>query len=1785
MVDLAMRKPVKLVLVTLILLFSLFTTLLPAALSMPSNVHHQTKSVGPVKDVGEGYGDKYLQLDPGKIRGWGRKDAFHGKIYRDLYEKLLETDSTEDVSVIVTYGGCLEREMIARVSSRIESARITFAGTYVKVLVVRLPADRVTTLEEVEGVKHIFPDSKVELPYEREDPQDPLGLQRRTADLPRLYLNESTAIVGAPSVWDIGVTGRGVSIAVIDTGVNWTHPDLAGKVIISKSFAPGEDPMDYTGHGTHVAGIAAGTGAASGGKFRGVAPDANIMNIKVFATDGYALLGWVLAALDYTLSVEPDVVSMSWGAPSLPDSHPLNLYMAELAKKYIVPVAAAGNEAYHWIFNSPANSPYVISVGATAKNDRLARFTGKGPDPFTYRTLPTITAPGVNVVAPASGRLAKEYGLPEHPLYAPLSGTSMSTPHVSGAIALLVEAFPSALPNAITSALILGADDIGYDANKMGAGRLNVYKAYQILKDTPTLEAVVESGETRISSTRIRSRAATPPNFRAKASLSDAPGSADFDNKDVSLHVSDEFILTARYKGLRQGAGVPAFRYYDESGNSYFFYSHWARTVEPFTKVIDTYEEQTGYGTITDGNVNVTLSVSLYRDNRWMKLSLRVWSDLISVGSIKTYLYFDPDMAETPYDDTAEYIYSLDALISYDNRERYFLGISGLEVSTHYDCGDWRDVYNDVSKDSLGDSDHYTDDVAITMQWDDPDGFTRGSNTVQELYLSFEDAKEAMAQQLFDLVGRGHDVTIGRVEPKLVPEDREVEIMVEVNNIGLLDEANVGVVASIVVDNVSETEFPKKTIVFLPSGASATVTFRHTFKEAGRFWVNASIDPLEGETIHAHKNNLLSHKIFVGPLHLSAGVYPSKVTGFTSPIVTRFPGDACWFNLTAFTNTPLTDASLAVVGNATKLFSIQEPRLGVLEGFGFREASIIIPIDATPGVYTGTLRLLNGSDVMGQVPIRIEVVEPTARVLWIDMFDYALQRQFLWQRYVTYWQIQSLQGIRIIPLSLLGIEQFTDLGRFNDVVLIDPYYQFTPTQLDSLLKYVEGGGNLQVFYGSRVSHRFDAQTSSQYNLPEVTRLFGIDVTQPYYEPEDRVFPIWSNNVTLLEPDHPAIQNIANFTVVSGRAALKVSPPALPLVNVTDVLYGMNFTVMAVYEKAPYLGRLLVIANDFMFDDSWIDYWWDVEYIDETAYAVFNYTKKPGNRELARTAKAYSVGDIVKPTVSVVSPQNGIHIRGAVDARVSAEDGESGIDRLEFYLNNNLTLVDVEAPYEFNWNTGGYLDGVYAVKVVAYDRAGNMNFDGLQVTVDNTVPRVEIREPASDAYLRGLCDVVAHGFDINFEKMQLYIGDSLVQSWTQGGSQAFRWGTEANDDGAYAIKLIAYDKAGNMGEASIRAVVDNTMPSASIDSPRDGVYLKDEVTIGVTGGDANFDRMELYVSGELIDTWNTSGVQTHKWNTKAGVDGSYTVKLAVHDRAGNTINKSVVVVVDNTLPIVEIRTPIDGQFIGGPYNIVSHGFDANLERVELYIDETLIDAWVEAGIRTYVWNTVETGDGEHLIRAVAYDKAKNLASVSVGVTLDNTPPSISFTEPAEGADIPTTGVTVRWTASDGGGSGIHGYMIEVDGGGWIDVGRSTSYTLTDLRESPHRVKIKALDVVGNVGEATSSFTVGRSRASSQISQTESEIEVAKRAAFWSGEARSLLSEAIGEFNRAREAFDAGDFGMARVYAQTASNYVSFAHRVDSSLRVLTLIGVGAAVAVIVGAAILARKRARLRLSVQ
>jgi len=288
-------------------------------------------------------------------------------------------------------------------------------------------------------------------------------------------------------------SGKGVTVAIIDSGIDYTHPALGGglgegyKVIGGYDFVnEDEDPMDDAGHGTHVAGIV----AADSDIMQGVAPDVRLVAYKVLDSSGSGEISDIIAAIERTIdpnmdgdfSDRIDVVNISlgsdFGGPDDPASRAVDAAVAA-GVVFVIAAGNSGNFGFHTI-GAPSAARSAITVGASEQN-QLARFSSKGPNRGSYGVKPEVVGPGVDIMSTVlSGK------------YETFSGTSMAAPYVAGIAALLKERHPDEKPAQIKSLIMGSAESLNEDIMAQGAGLVNVLGALN--SETTVLPSALNFG-------------------------------------------------------------------------------------------------------------------------------------------------------------------------------------------------------------------------------------------------------------------------------------------------------------------------------------------------------------------------------------------------------------------------------------------------------------------------------------------------------------------------------------------------------------------------------------------------------------------------------------------------------------------------------------------------------------------------------------------------------------------------------------------------------------------------------------------------------------------------------------------------------------------------------------------------------------------------------------------------------------------------------------------------------------------------------------------------------------------------------------------------------------------------------------------------------------------------------------------------------------------------------------------------------------------------------------------
>jgi len=365
------------------------------------------------------------------------------------------------IQLIVEAGVNIEQE------NKIASiARVKYVLPSIGLYVVEIPEARVDELREIEGVNSILSDTHI-----------------------------MAQNIFAIKSFKKKLTGMGVTVAILDTGIAPVN-DLVNpktRIIDFVDFVNNKGhAYDDNAHGTHVAGIIAGNGRSSYGEHVGLAPEANIIGVKVLDEHGRGKAADALAGIQWVLDNQKKynirVVNLSIGTEDLGSMDPLVRSVETLWDAGVVVVIAAGNNGPNYFsITSPGISRKVITVGASDDNikthiwgSQKINFSGRGPTSECI-IKPDILAPGTDIISTLStsrelGRERKKQLNIINGNYVKMSGTSMACPFVTGAVALFLQNFPNSEPNDVKLALKRSAVDLNYPKNRQGWGLIDVNK-------------------------------------------------------------------------------------------------------------------------------------------------------------------------------------------------------------------------------------------------------------------------------------------------------------------------------------------------------------------------------------------------------------------------------------------------------------------------------------------------------------------------------------------------------------------------------------------------------------------------------------------------------------------------------------------------------------------------------------------------------------------------------------------------------------------------------------------------------------------------------------------------------------------------------------------------------------------------------------------------------------------------------------------------------------------------------------------------------------------------------------------------------------------------------------------------------------------------------------------------------------------------------------------------------------------------------------------------------------
>ena len=1635
-----------------------------------------------------------------------------------------------DVKIIVFYDLALKKSVIASVPSSVR-IRTDFSGA-LPFLSMKAPADMsvIEAIAEIPGVRGVYLDRKLytQVMTDEQVAGSPVAqFESPYEGVPPFLLNQTTELIGARQLWDLGFTGEGVVIAITDTGINKTHPDFyfadTGKnkvifeyVSVDADFngVPDVGPEDAHGHGTHVASIAAGTGRTGGADYfydptngtyrtiwlnpedeKGVAPDAYLMNIKISQV-GWAYTSWMMEGYVQAVLHGADIISTSFGGhyDYPPYDFPF-LYTVEWAVQNGVVVSiSAGNEGPDFgTISSVGYSDSVICVGATTKLDRIAWFSSRGPStalaifgnsffpslvPYTnasgsQKMKPDIVAPGIRISAANafySGGYTPMFGevLPEGYMYVSVSGTSMAAPHVAGAAALLLQAFPGAKPAAVKAGLLKGAADLGLDPNVQGFGRLNVTAAYDMMNEAEKASNTIGSPQEDIP--------AYPPTYEPYPY---------FDGLDILVEDTIcNYLKFSEFIDILESYGANIYYFSDEIGIGFNLTNYdMFLMLEPTTKgTTPPYPTWLNNLTITD--YVTKWGGKLLFTGDW--LSMIPKPDDTTPGGYGGYNYYTKAFGIT-WQDTVGGGYSTNIAshaITTEVDTLYFGGplgslVTGSGAATiAYDpVFPGVDVFTSgAGKLVVISDDDVLDDAYLTNPSYVSDNLRLGLNIIAwfaDIATTIFDEKHTV-----DIT----DIGIGITYPLYVVNGTSATITTTICNFGNTTESTVHtrllVYNSIGALTYNETISKSPTDGLKPN-ENTTITFSvppenitsgslltDTAYIVGTVSLWANCTSPYGDDYPANNLwpwmwyngaiNLIAKNARIGDNPILSLTEPNSYDSYTSPFVATFPGDWKALNMTFVTSGDIVNGTMRIEGNVTD----------IADFYTYNYTSE--KIEALGDNVTFTLKNMGWW-------------QPTNRSIWLDVYEYGWSR--LLEPYPPY-IIPTLNStghafgyleVKIPKNATTGIVYSGSVGVYNGTTLLSSMPMDIEVKKPLAKLLYDDLGHYWMLLWSLIYiyeywewpddwlYDYKFLWNAYYDLWVKASQWGLDIdslvmTEYFMETDleevlegelpwryEQIIAstfeeTYSPYGVILEFNNKLLDLYYDFSWVYYReldsGLYGPSYVLYTLQDIYDLILKAKGNVVAFADELPsgqpwnpYNDILNFVGADIELSDTSVFNWtvtrdhmadfphWithNVENFTMAGWCWPGYAGEPLDwggyfldiPELGTTAKLIDV-ESPHPYENNYTNEWNITVPGAE------------------YIRVHFSRIDLGTPYpDATYRTGDWIT-IYDNNHTAIQKFGTNN--GIRWT-DTWTSWVPGNTTYIDLYTDQ--DLQAWGFQIDMYEYRSKDGVQILSMATEEET-SWLWGPVMAID----EHLAPLDTTGGISPSTGLPYIGSKVFVLGEANQFENLFLEyqDWLTSDITSLTAGYGETMMWTIETLLHNILTYMSDSSPPTTTLTYSGPSYV------RGGIYVNASTVFTISASDPLTDI------------------------EATYYKINE---EEWI-----TYSgpFNLTARADGNYTMCYYSMDVLGNVESEkSRAVYLDNTPPNLEIKSVTITPSLTTSSITVSWLASDGNGSGVDHVEIRIDDEAFVTVENETSYTFSDLKDGAHSVYMMAVDNLGHVG---------------------------------------------------------------------------------------------------------------------
>jgi subtilisin family serine protease len=1530
--------------------------------------------------------------------------------------------------------------------------------------------------------------------------------------------------INAEAAWNTS-QGDGVIVAVVDTGLDYNHEDIAANVWTNAGetgldgsgndkrfngidddndgfvddwrgwdfntldFTPADnDPMDDHGHGTHVSGTIAAI-ANNGLGVVGVAPRAKIMAVKGLDGSGLGSTENLSSAIIYAADRGAAVINNSWGG-SGPTSQTLIEAIAYAHDvKGAVVVAAAGNSNADVGTDTngfyPACIRNVIAVSAINHLDAKASFSNFGSkidvaapgggdtDPTGLliqpdRSILSLRSSAANNSMTGSGQLVVATK------YLRQAGTSMASPHVAGVAALIRSLHPEFSAEQVRQVLKTSADDIGTPGfdNQFGSGRVNAARSLTSMAPLAANLTSPSGAVYGLTQVEVKGSVGGPnlSSWRLEYGVGAAPSSWTVLNTS-SATISAGTLANWNLSGLLDNTYTLHLLAQASTGEVYedrmTVVIDGLRITEPtpLTISVSNGGPVTIRGTVASVNfARYTITIQALGSNTWVSPS----AITLTNGGMQPVR--DGVLGTWDTSGAAPDTYQIVVTEYFTNNSSVFKTVKILLDPTLHP-GFPLDIGirgNGVVQSSL--TNHL--DVA------DIDG-----NGTKEIIIAYDNKVSIIDHTGAQLPGWPQTID---------PQNSDAHIQISPTVADLDGDGSPEILAA-----------NDQSKVFIWS-ANGTL-WSGWPKNLAWYMTNIAVDDLTGD---GQKEIIISTWGRVIVYNTSGLMLPGwpffKSASFSPPAIGDVDGDGQKEIVVATevgpTNLYMLKANGTVMPNwpravnptlSSGFTSSSNPVLGDLDGDGAMDC-VIGSTDGLVYAFRSDGSYLPGWP-QATKPVRVnspaigdidgdglpEVVAGNEKYLENGSYT---NYMFAWHAdgsILPNWPVKTDQAVTSTYFGF-GAPALVDLdqdGRADVIASSD-----VPGNFPGLRAYKSDGSKVAGFPKPTL-----AMGAYSTNTAAVADMDGDGLLEMAWIDLNHRLYVWD----LSAPSNavapwPMFHHDARHT----GASLRTPETIPPAVAVTAPAGGANVsgTVNIITQANDNVGvvNIEVYKDNSLLGSSTTSPFtlaWDSSTESEGPHTFFSKAYDAAGNVGTSTPIVLNV-DNTAPASSITAPANGTIIKGtSVVISANASDS-SGLQKVDFYYDSNTLIgTDTSAPFTINWNISAVLSGDHTIYAVATDTAGNSQASSpISVILDNVPPVVAFSNPLNGAAITGIVNLAVNATDaVGVQKVQYYRDGSVLLGTSSSAPFGLSWDSTAVTTGSHTLFAVATDLAGNTAtSATISVTVDRSLPTVSLTAPANSALVTGTaVTVSATASDnIGISRVDFYRDSNVMLGTDNNAPYGISWDTTSTSSGAHTLIVVATDLAGNTKTSTAVnVSVDNTAPVVSLSAPANNAFVTGTLALSAGATDnVAISKVEFYRDNNVLLTTDTSSPYTFSWNTTTVTQGAHTLYAIAQDTAGlRTTSATIAITVDNTAPTVAITSPANGAAIlPNAIVNINANASDNFG------VVKVE----FYVGTTLTCTLTSApytcvwqvpnQKANFSLKATAYDVAGKT--ATHTITV-------------------------------------------------------------------------------------------------------------